>query len=162
MKHLSVIFITLSIILSVIACILPNWSTTTSPSNTGLFITCDERDSFNPICSPTHAGNGLLPAKIFSMAGPVLLAISAVLCGMGQNKGWVLSTLVGGIACLTATLIIFAVSYAPSIEPGCVSSDDLLATCPSLSTSWYLELGAVIVAIIGVVIKVRSSTIAII
>jgi len=177
MKHLPVIFITLSIILSVIACILPNWAAQLeSSSNTGLFNRC-VYDTFRQryICAPTTVGHGLLLAKIFSIAGPVLLAISAVICGMGQHKYLILATLVGGIACLTATLVIFATSYAPSICPPCLPApapgpgpgpsphlDCVKTDCPSLSISWYLELGAVILAIVGVVIKARSSTNAII
>jgi len=78
---------------------------------------------------------------------------------MGQHKGRVLAVLIMGIICLTTTLVIFAASYAPSINPGCIRSASQAITngCPVLSTSWYLELGAVVLAIVGVVIKARSS-----
>ena len=185
MKHLPVIFITLSIILSVIACILPNWAihnqkgsmgdiiTVDTTFNYGLFNTCQETHSVvvgadaNILlpnkCNPTPSGNGLLPSQIFSIAGPVLLAISAALCGMGQHKNRVLAALITGIICLITTLVIFAASYAPSISPGCINGSTNTpfstynAGCPVLSTSWYLEVGAVILAIAAVVIKTRSS-----
>ena len=184
MKHLPVIFITLSIILSVIACILPNWAIHNQKGsindiiavdttwNYGLFNTCQETHSVgadanilqpNKCTPPTPNGHGILPSQIFSIAGPVLLAISAALCGMGQHKNRVLASLITGIICLTTTLVIFAASYAPSIKPGCINGSNRYAAgtynlgCPVLSTSWYLELGAVVLAIVGVVIKARSS-----
>jgi Na+-driven multidrug efflux pump len=163
MKHLQVISIILSIILSVIACILPNWAIRSVSkqktmltdggvdisSNIGLFTT-HSLTPFDYQVIPTPAGHGLLPAKIFSITGPILLAISAVLCGMGQHKSCIIATLVGGITCLIATLVIFAASYAPSIAPECKRATWATIGCPVLSTSWYLELGAVILAIIGV------------
>jgi hypothetical protein len=75
----------------------------------------------------------------------------------------VLAALITGIICLITTLVIFATSYAPSISPGCINGSNSYPAgtynigCPVLSTSWYLELGAVVLAIVGVVIKTRSS-----
>jgi len=74
---------------------------------------------------------------------------------MGQHKGRVLAVLIMGIICLTTTLVIFAASYAPSINPGCIrsASQSITNGCPVLSTSWYLELGAVGLAITAAIVK---------
>ena len=165
MKHLSIIIV--SIILAVIACILPHWVTkSTSESqnslitmgttvNYGLFSSCTTRSGktsliplpislFHTKCTEPVTGTGLLHSQICAIAGPSLLAISMLLGGMGMNKNLILAALAGGVACLTATLIIVDKSYIPSISQNCDSVD----TCPVLSISWYLELGATIVAAI--------------
>jgi len=170
MKHLPVIFITLSIILSVIACILPNWATmmvnnTTTPSisqhtstTKGLFTECVTINNKSTCCSNNINNSklsGILAVKIFSIASSLLLVIGAVLCSMNTKKKYVVATLLVGIGCLLATLIIFATTTLSSIFPNCTDINTATQTlkCPALSTCWYLELGAIILAIVGVVSK---------
>jgi len=171
MKHLPVIFITLSIILSVIACILPNWaiSSITPPggksssivSTLGLFTQCSTNIAGKNQTNCNNNGmstmSGIIPVQIFSIVALLFLVIGTVSCSMNMKKSYVLVTLIGGIVSLLTTLIIFATT---TMDDGTCTDMTSLGTvmkCPVLSTSWYLELGAVILAIVGVVIKARSS-----
>ena len=178
MKHLPVIFITLSIILSVIACVLPNWATMSASSKAtslipgfnipanklskrlGLFTLCSTLNNKTE-CSNKNstALSGILAVQIFSIASSIFLVIGAVLCSMNIKKEYVLMSLMSGIVFLLTTLIIFATSTLTAANKNCTDVKDTISTtnCYTVSTSWYLELGAVVLAIVGVVIKARSS-----
>jgi hypothetical protein len=68
-------------------------------------------------------------------------------------------SLMSGIVFLLTTLIIFATSTLTASNKNCTDVKDNYMTrkCYTVSTSWYLELGAVILAIVGVALKARIS-----
>lgn len=172
MKHLPVIFISLSIILSVIACILPNWATMStsikaispipaskSSQTFGLFTHCITLNNKPECRNQSTALSGILAVQIFSIASSIFLVIGAVLCSMNMKKEYVLMSLMSGIVFLLTTLIIFATSTLTASNKNCTDVKDNYMTrkCYTVSTSWYLELGAVILAIVGVALKARTS-----
>jgi len=208
MKLLSIIFLTLAVILAVIACILPNWSKNEiildmkynkmdakadMSRNDGLWLKCEKYTGSYP-GAPTaeisigkfdtpdwyngckHYGSpgypepeGNLASKILSIVGPSLLLISVLLIGIGTNH----SKLVGivGIWCLLALVLVYpllvlnhnikdekSICNIPIFEELKQLKPYVDLTCHTgtLSISYFLEIGAIAIGIIGLMIPIHT------
>jgi hypothetical protein len=206
MKLLSIIFLQTAIILSVIACVLPNWSTNkiTADINIlglsvkgdmsrhdGLWLKCEKYSGSNSLgvkkipmkamypdwksdCktygSPgTPEPEGNLASKILSLVGPSLLLISTLLVGIGSNH----SKLVGmlGVWSLLAVVLVYPLIVLnhdindeqsnkmckPITDPDEAKLISVTCNDGTLSTSYFLEIGAIVLAIIGLMIHTGKS-----
>jgi len=191
MKLLSIVFLLLSVILSIIACILPNWSNneiiTTAPQGApagetigdyGLWLKCTRESSSNSNqlvdgsngitnckaygSTETPDSDGNFVAKILSIVGPTFLLVTTLLVGIDYNH----SKLIGivGIWALLAVVIVYplivlnhSINHEKSNNPSCHNQGK---TCNygKLSTSYFLEIGAIILGIIGLVMHEDKSS----
>ena len=161
MKHLSSILLSIGVILSVVAIILPQWTVGTEQSNLlgkqvykvdqGLWEAC-VLDS----CS-AYGGDGppkpkdILVSQILSIVGTVGLAVGAVMCMMMKPRYSKLAAGLG-VACLTAVLIVYGVvtqgQLGRSFEPEPKAGEPALTT-NKVGASFWLELSAAVVGLIG-------------
>ena len=144
MKHLSSILLSIGVILSVVAIILPQWTveskvvSSVPGYSTGLWEACQP----NPI--GCHAfGDGpkpkdILVSQILSIVGTVGLAIGAVMCMMMKPRYSKLAAGLG-VACLTAVLIVY----------GAVTQKDASDNGFGLGASFWLELSAAVMGLLG-------------
>jgi hypothetical protein len=190
MKHLSSILLSIGVILSVVAIILPQWTVVTADGSPAAAIaqaekscmaTCDDpkqtpaiaktlcetackaaadvarevptsghfglweqcSDGANGTCV-SYSGDAhpkdILVSQILSIVGTVGLAVGAVMCMMMKPRYSKLAAGLG-VACLTAVLIVYATVTN--------SKDNNPAASPSLSASFWLELSAAAVGLIG-------------
>jgi hypothetical protein len=188
MKLLSIIFLLLAVTLSVIACILPNWSKNeiTDTLNIdmsrhdGLWLKCEKYSSGNskqpmiPIddssgitkckaygSAETPDPDGNLAAKILSIVGPAFLLVSTLLVGIDYKH----SKLIGivGIWALIAVVFVYPLIVLDhditdeKKNPVC-GMKDVTCNYGKLSTSYFLEIGAIVLAIIGLVIHTNKSS----
>ena len=154
MKHLSSILLSIGVILSVVAIILPQWTVGTEQSNLlgkqvykvdqGLWEAC-VLDS----CS-AYGGDGLskpkdiLVSQILSIVGTVGLAVGAVMCMMMKPRYSKLAAGLG-VACLTAVLIVYA-----TVTNNVPDEDDAMGISRHhLGASFWIELSAAVVGLIG-------------
>ena len=115
---------------------------------------------------PEQEGN--LASKILSIVGPSLLLISTLFVGIGYNH----SKLVGvvGIWCMLALVLVYPLLVLNHINndektnricklPATMSNVvDVKCHTGTLSTSYFLEIGAIVLAIIGLVIHTGKSS----
>jgi len=147
MKHLSSILLSIGVILSVVAIILPQWSVMDSAAmstDAGLFEVCldvkvGDLDS-GSVCKslssvPGNPPKDILVSQILSIVGTVGLAVGAVMCMMMKPRYSKLAAGLG-VACLTAVLIVYAT----------VTNKD---SGYDLGASYWLELSAAVVGLIG-------------
>jgi hypothetical protein len=143
MKHLSSILLSIGVILSVVAIILPQWSvmdSTMMSSDVGLFEACidvkvGDLDSGSVCNSLDPPPKDILVSQILSIVGTVGLAIGAVMCMMMKPRYSKLAAGLG-VACLTAVLIVYAT----------VTNKD---SGFGLGASYWLELSAAVVGLLG-------------
>jgi hypothetical protein len=149
MKHLSSILLSIGVILSVVAIILPQWSvmdSATASTDVGLFEACldvkvGDLDS-GSVCKSLSSFPGpppkdILVSQILSIVGTVALAIGAVMCMMMKPRYSKLAAGLG-VSCLTAVLIVFATVTNSKDNGG-----------GDLGASFWLELSAAVVGLIG-------------
>ena len=157
MKHLSSILLSIGVILSVVAIILPQWSVQSSAvekENSGLFEACYDITTAPPLVKAAAKAEGgklsacksftddnkpkdILVSQILSIVGTVGLAVGAVMCMMMKPRYSKLAAGLG-VACLTAVLIVFATVTN--------SKDNMDG---DLGASFWLELSAAVVGLIG-------------
>ena len=173
MKHLSSILLSIGVILSVVAIILPQWNVVNyslgecqamciasgadktkcyaacdngsgpvpvGPINSGLWETCANVSGEHTCKSYTgpYKPKDILVSQILSIVGTVALAIGAVMCMMMKPRYSKLAAGLG-VACLTAVLIVYAtVTNSKDNNSGGV-----------LSASFWLELSAAVVGLLG-------------
>ena len=179
---LSIIFLTLSVILSVIACVLPNWSIKKITVDAvemgvsrhdGLWVQCrklnaDKPTSSNdgPDCcsvigtSTTPEPEGNIASKVLSIVGPSLLLISTLMLSIGIKHSTMVTIL--GIWCLLAIAIVYPllVLNHNNNDKNNQKCHDTGITCDvgKLSTSYFLEIGAIVMAIISSLITYNKSS----
>lgn len=203
MKLLSIIFLLLAVTLSVIACILPNWSnneiTATGKVSTdtinvdmsrhdGLWLKCKKYSGSNSnqpmirrdgegrvmnggsgTCCKAYGStetpdpDGNLVAKILSIVGPTFLLVTTLLVGIDYKH----SKLIGivGIWALLAVVIVYPLIVLDHTinqeksNPLCQNNiQGVTCNYGKLSTSYFLEIGAIILGIIGLVMHEDKSS----
>lgn len=159
MKHLSSILLSIGVILSVVAIILPQWSVQNDSAmgsrNYGLFEACYDIKTAPPLAKAVAKTAGeklsacksftgdehpkdILVSQILSIVGTVGLAVGAVMCMMMKPRYSKLAAGLG-VACLTAVLIVYAT----------VTQKDASDSGFDLGASFWLELSAAVVGLIG-------------
>ena len=144
MKHLSSILLSIGVILSVVAIILPQWSV-----GTELMIKVDQGlwEACAPGSCSAYGGDGppkpkdILVSQILSIVGTIGLAVGAVMCMMMKPRYSKLAAGLG-VACLTAVLIVYAT--VTNNEP-----DVATGMSHHLGASYWLELSAAVVGLLG-------------
>jgi len=158
MKHLSSILLSIGVILSVVAIILPQWTVEDSAmgsTDAGLFEVCIDAKNMPPAAQAVMKAKGLstgcqslssvpgnppkdiLVSQILSIVGTVGLAVGAVMCMMMKPRYSKLAAGLG-VACLTAVLIVYATVTNSKDNGGA-----------DLGASYWLELSAAVVGLIG-------------
>ncbi len=166
MKHLSSILLSIGVILSVVAIILPQWSVLEAGTDrnapvysqhSGLWEFCAKTSKsgqpFN--CMAYTDGKNkpkdILVSQILSIVGTVGLAVGAVMCMMMKPRYSKLAAGLG-VACLTAVLIVYGVvtqgQLGRSFEPEPKAGEPALTT-NKVGASFWLELSAAVVGLIG-------------
>lgn len=144
MKHLSSILLSIGVILSVVAIILPQWSvmdSATVSTDVGLFEACLDVKvgDLESVCKSSSSldppPKDILVSQILSIVGTVGLAVGAVMCMMMKPRYSKLAAGLG-VACLTAVLIVYAT----------VTNKD---SGYDLGASYWLELSAAVVGLLG-------------
>ena len=162
MKHLSAIFLSLGVILSTIAIILPQWYVNSKKSDKltttdtmGLWQSCvtqDNEKTSETCCSPLSDDNlptDLMVSRVLSIIGTVCIAISVVLCVMMKPKFSKLAAAVG-VACLVAVLFVYPIrTLATGTDNGGLGG----AWGTNTGASYWLVLAAAILSIAGIFIK---------
>ena len=145
MKHLSSILLSIGVILSVVAIILPQWSvmdSATASTDVGLFEALLRWEACLPNPVGCHAFSDgpkdILVSQILSIVGTVGLAVGAVMCMMMKPRYSKLAAGLG-VACLTAVLIVY----------GAVTQKDASGGGFGLGASYWLELSAAVVGLLG-------------
>ena len=146
MKHLSSILLSIGVILSVVAIILPQWMVIRHGpeginSYSGLWEMCGALAvCMTPPDSDTKPKD-ILVSQILSIVGTVGLAVGAVMCMMMKPRYSKLAAGLG-VACLTAVLIVYA-TVTNNVP------DVVIGESHHLGTSYWLELSAAVVGLIG-------------
>ena len=206
MKLLSIIFLLLAVILSVIACVLPHWSKNEiildvniddnilikadMSRHDGLWIKCEKYTGSNTIGVPMPQKNDLrntpwetgcktfgspetpepegnLVSKILSIVGPSLLLISAVFFDVGTKHSKIIG--VFGVWSLLAVVLVYpllvlnhnikneqTICHQPTND-GMKEHMNVTCNTGTVSISYFLEIGAIIMAIIGLMIHMGKS-----
>ncbi len=150
MKHLSSILLSIGVILSVVAIILPQWSVGTElmiKVDQGLWEVCSSPPIFDGDSCSAYGGDGpvkpkdILVSQILSIVGTIGLAVGAVMCMMMKPRYSKLAAGLG-VACLTAVLIVYAT--VTNNEP-----DVATGMSHHLGASYWLELSAAVVGLLG-------------
>jgi len=209
MKLISIFFLTLSLILSIIACILPHWSKNEiimdmkfsdtvlakadMSRHDGLWLKCEKTTgSFlgAPAADMKHIGKsgipglfngcksfgapgipepeGNLASKILAIVGSSLLLISTLLATIGSNHSKIVGIL--AVWCMLALVLVYPllvlnhnikdehnICHQPT-NP--ILKDNMDVTCHTgtLSISYFLEIGAIVLAIIGLLLNTHKSS----
>jgi hypothetical protein len=142
MKHLSSILLSIGVILSVVAIILPQWATGVEldlKAESGLWEACaaGSCSAYNDDTKPKD----ILVSQILSIVGTIGLAVGAVMCMMMKPRYSKLAAGLG-VACLTAVLIVYATvtNNVPDVATG---------ESHHLGASFWLELSAAVVGLLG-------------
>jgi hypothetical protein len=162
MKHLATIFLSIGVILSTIAIILPQWYVNTKKSDKNTFtesqglwkfcMTVDDEKKSETCCTSLSDDNlptDLMVSRVLSIIGTVCIAISVVLCVMMKSKFSKLAAAVG-VGCLVAVLFVYPIR---TLTTG-TGRGGLGGTWgTNTGASYWLELAAAILGILGIFIK---------
>ena len=180
---LPIIFIILAIILSVLSCVLPYWSTnevTVDKTNStkyemtnhgGLWLKCDEKlqelqseKSQGYTCRKIGAPGiqepgGNLTSKILSIVAPSLLLISILFVYTNHFKIIVLVS----IWCLLALILAYPLlvlnnNIKDDLRNNICNQSSVTCHEGTLSVSYFLEIGAIVMAIIGIILHTGKSS----
>jgi len=153
--HISTILLVISVILSGVAVGLPLWSGVKLPANmgkvsSGLWSLCQQGQpggGKNPSCQAwskdDKAPKDLIVSQITAVAGAALALIALALCAMNHKTAGKVSALVA-VLCMITVLIVYPVVSLPDLNK---KSGGLPDTNSELDVSYYLEVGAAVLAI---------------
>jgi len=154
--HISTILLVISVILSGVAVGLPLWSGVKLPPgegkvSSGLWSLCQQNTpggGKNPSCQAWSKDNkapkDLIVSQITAVAGAALALIALALCAMNHKTAGKVSALVA-VLCMITVLIVYPVVSLPDLNK--IASGGLPGTNSELDVSYYLEVGAAVLAI---------------
>ena len=152
--HISTILLVISVILSGVAVGLPLWSSVKFPDNmgkvsSGLWSFCRQGqpgEGKKPSCQAWSKDNkapkDLIVSQITAVAGAALALIALALCAMNHKTAGKVSALVA-VLCMITVLIVYPVVSLPDLNKNSSGFD----TNSELDVSYYLEVGAAVLAI---------------
>ena len=153
--HISTILLVISVILSGVAVGLPLWSGVKLPANmgkasSGLWSLCQQGQpggGKKPSCQAWSKDNkapkDLIVSQITAVAGAALALLALALCAMNHKTAGKVSALVA-VLCMITVLIVYPVVSLPDLNK---KSGGLPGTNSELDVSYYLEVGAAVLAI---------------